>query len=694
MKFSNQSIYRFILVVSFYMKGFFVFAQQWVMDDVAEDNEGGLFSGIFGAILLLGLIWLLGTIFSGQKKDGPKGRTIYKKETNSQNGFVGHKNSISLEKSLKKESPKEKQKETFVELTNGETKKDNIISKNNEEHIKNQETSINSSQETTNIITIQQRMFEELHFKAPSEWELSHIGWSTDKYGVRYSKDGKMLFYAPNLLFTEYEVRDGTEIICDDAFYSSLGKLSQLKVLKLPNTVKYIGNLAFCGNSALETIELSKNLIYLGDFSFAACCSLTYLELPESIRYLGQGCFRDCLWEKFVIPKSVECIKGNPMTRFIGSIYESNSPYYIKKNNCIYSIDQKTIIASEKEVNSSLLNGVCHIAGGAFIKCRFDKLTIPDTIISIGNAAFYECYTFKEISIPNSVKTIGENAFFGCALKEVSIPNSVNEIGKSAFGSCQYLTKISLSTSIESLNDRTFINCGSLERIEIPNHVEHIGSCVFDGCKNLNEVILPDGLKTIGDYVFNGCGQLEKITIPSSVTYIGKNPFVNCRCKVKSLSQHFIIKNGLLFSSDMKTLISCLYDSEVIDIPKGVELIGDSAFSNCSNIVHLTIPNTVKTIGSFAFCDCRLLKSISIPKSVQKIENSSFLDCKNLEVIRILNKEIDIDPFQFSRDCDSLKAIQIPQGSFPRFHMIFEHQSWTIELLSEAPIKEMKDATD
>jgi hypothetical protein len=400
------------------------------------------------------------------------------------------------------------------------------------------------------------------------------------------------------------------------------------------------------------------------------------------------------MWEKFVIPKSVECMKGNPMTRFIGTKYESNSPYYIKKDNCIYSNDHKTIIASEKEVNSSLLNGVCHIAGGAFIKCRVEKLNIPDTIISIGDYAFYECYTFKEVSIPNSVKTIGENAFYGCALKDVNIPNSVNEIGESAFGSCQYLTKISLSTSIGSIHDRTFTNCGSLERIEIPIHVEHIGSHVFNGCGNLNEVILPEGLKSIGDYVFNDCRQLERIIIPSSVTSIGKNPFVNCRCKVKSLSQHFIIKNGLLFSSDMKTLISCLYDSEVIDIPKGVVSIGDSAFSNCSNIVHLAIPNTVKTIGSFAFCDCKLLKSISVPKSVQKIENSSFLDCKSLEVIRIFNRDIDIDPFQFSRDCDSLKAIQIPRESFPHFHKIFEHQSRTIDLLTEATIKEMKEATD
>lgn len=69
MMFFNQTIRRFlILIVLTVLTVTIAFAQQWVVDQIAEENEGGPFSGIIGAVLLIGLIWLLGTIFSGNKK--------------------------------------------------------------------------------------------------------------------------------------------------------------------------------------------------------------------------------------------------------------------------------------------------------------------------------------------------------------------------------------------------------------------------------------------------------------------------------------------------------------------------------------------------------------------------------------------------------------------------------------------------
>mgnify|MGYP007047906826 FL=1 len=44
-------------------------AQQWVWDEISKEDEGGPFSGIFGTILLFGVIWLLGRIFGGKDKD-------------------------------------------------------------------------------------------------------------------------------------------------------------------------------------------------------------------------------------------------------------------------------------------------------------------------------------------------------------------------------------------------------------------------------------------------------------------------------------------------------------------------------------------------------------------------------------------------------------------------------------------------
>lgn len=55
-----------------------------------------------------------------------------------------------------------------------------------------------------------------------------------------------------------------------------------------------------------------------------------------------------------------------------------------------------------------------------------------------------------------------------------------------------------------------------------------------------------------------------------------------------------------------------------------VTAIGDSAFSNSSNLSHITIPESVTTIGSEAFAECSSLKTITIPNSVTTIESKAF----------------------------------------------------------------------
>ena len=101
------------------------------------------------------------------------------------------------------------------------------------------------------------------------------------------------------------------------------------------------------------------------------------------------------------------------------------------------------------------------------------------------------------------VTEISENAFVKRKdLKEINIPDSVNEIGKAAFA------------------------CSGVETVTISKSVTTIKECTFICCQNLKNVIIPTGLVNIGQHAFDRCEKLENIEIPDSVITIERSAFI------------------------------------------------------------------------------------------------------------------------------------------------------------------------
>ena len=86
------------------------------------------------------------------------------------------------------------------------------------------------------------------------------------------------------------------------------------------------------------------------------------------------------------------------------------------------------------------------------------SITIPNSVITIGDGAFNSCEGLTSVTIPNSVTSIGKDAFYDCTgLTSVTIGNSVSSIGNDAFAYCTGLTSvISLIEEPFELNENTF----------------------------------------------------------------------------------------------------------------------------------------------------------------------------------------------------------------------------------------------
>ena len=94
------------------------------------------------------------------------------------------------------------------------------------------------------------------------------------------------------------------------------------------------------------------------------------------------------------------------------------------------------------------------------------------------------------VKIGTSISSIGQMAFNDCGtLSNVIIPNSVISIGRSAFSSCGLLRQISIPQSITSIDDWAF-TWTSINEIVIPSNITNIGENVFSDCFSLTRIIV------------------------------------------------------------------------------------------------------------------------------------------------------------------------------------------------------------
>ena len=134
------------------------------------------------------------------------------------------------------------------------------------------------------------------------------------------------------------------------------------------------------------------------------------------------------------------------------------------------------------------------------------KIEIGNGITSIGNSAFYSCYSLASITIPDGVTSIGDSAFYSCySLASITIPDGVTSIGDSAFYSCYSLASITIPDGVTNIVDSAFNNCRSLASITIPNGITSIGDSTFNNCYSLASITIPNGITSIGDSTFHNC---------------------------------------------------------------------------------------------------------------------------------------------------------------------------------------------
>lgn len=296
------------------------------------------------------------------------------------------------------------------------------------------------------------------------------------------------------------------------------------------------------------------------------------------------------------------------------------------------------------------------------VKDEFDVIYSDDGKKLIKMDNFWNRHSIKSYEVKYGTEIICDNAFSCCWMDEISIPETVIAIGDKAFDGCPNLKKITIPKSVICIGYGAFRECGCLEKVIISDSVEKICGRAFEYCKNLQKIIIPNSVISLGWGAFRGCVNLQEITIPDSIKNVGDAPFFGCGKLNKINSSRFIIQEGLLIDNKKNTLIYCFSrTAKNIVIPDIITSIGGHSFAFCSSLEHITIPESVKRIGNAAFDYCRSLKQITIPYSVKRIDSFAFSSCESLLQIDILGPITSIGDSTFD-GCKSLKQFTIPES--------------------------------
>ena len=213
------------------------------------------------------------------------------------------------------------------------------------------------------------------------------------------------------------------------------------------------------------------------------------------------------------------------------------------------------IILPEKVYDGNTEYTLVRIGSMAFYGTNVTSVSIPESVTTIEERAFYNCKTLESVNIPKGLKEIGSHTFYGCAsLNDINLPDGLTEIGHSAFQGCSSITALNIPESVEQIGLKAFYGCQALASVNIPSGITEIRGSTFQNCRSIINITLPESLEYIGKNAFYGCSLLKSITIPANVRQIATGAFANCNNLnlVRSLAKEApaLGENAFLFPSE------------------------------------------------------------------------------------------------------------------------------------------------
>ncbi|MBQ9773817.1 MAG: leucine-rich repeat protein [Clostridia bacterium] len=276
--------------------------------------------------------------------------------------------------------------------------------------------------------------------------------------------------------------------------YALYGCDSLLCVM-LPESLETIEACAMFDCRALEQLIGLESVVTVGEYAFADCSALQELTFGSNTTSIGFAALYGC--ERLVsltLPFAGGSLTEN---NYLAYLFGAESPDFAK----------------------------------GYYPASLARVEFLPSCTALGNYAFYECETLKEVVLPDGLRTIGVRAFDSCtALWSITLPDSLTSIRENAFFGCQSLQTVKFGNGLKSIGVNAFYSCLSLREIDLPQSLKSLPASCFADCVSLQTVRL-GGVTSVGAQAFRSCSAVKKVSASEKVKFEDGNSYVSDRLK-------------------------------------------------------------------------------------------------------------------------------------------------------------------
>lgn len=394
-----------------------------------------------------------------------------------------------------------------------------------------------------------------------------------------------------------------------------------------------IGKFAFNRMENLTTVKFSEGLVTIDEdaFSFSG---LTRVEFPSTLKTVEMNAFyNNTNLKEAILNDGLEVIG---QTSFIGHSIERlvipNTVTEISGRSFAQNVENMTLRSLSFQPDSV----VSVINEQAFTNNRLSELTIPASVVVIGNKTFsvpsyahssLEKLTFEDGS---KLKAIYNQAFDYNKLNSLSLPDQLVQIGTSSFrGVRDGVTSVHIGPNVTDIG-LMFITGSNIREFTVDSRntsYKARDGVLYDSSmktlvrfpdayyKEHSSYTVPDGVTSIQNYAFYGWFEYHNtdtkftLNLPSTIEKLSSDStsranFGSFVCnKINIDSVNYLSEDGVIYNRDKTILyrVPALYNSETFTIPDTVVKIEESAFEGVTYIKNLIIPASVEDIKDDAF---------------------------------------------------------------------------------------------